>query len=270
MLPAYALDSLDAEDMCELENYLQTNEVLRYELEEWRETASLLAYTAPVIEPSDSVREKLFANIRLKNTAQKDVAPIEEKTAQSNNVIPFPTQKTKSTWNAFQVVMAVAASVAIVFLASLLWMTIQDNKRNQTEIAELKRSLEQTQKDLAQTQEENVLGSPEANKVALAGLGTAPKAQAFLAYDKKTGNAVLVADNLPSVPAGKAYQIWYITDMSNPTPGKTFKPDANGKAVLRDRIPSGSIQASVFAVTIEDEKGATSPALDTICLKSAS
>lgn len=277
MLPAYALDALDANDVGELENYLRTSEELQGELKEWRATASLLAYAAPVVEPSDSVREKLFANIRKQSREQAKVisveekrVPVEAKPVQTNNVVIFPMQKTKSGWNAFQVVMAAAASVAIVFLATLLWMTWQNNKASQSEIADLRNRLEQTQKELAQSREENVLGSPESQKVALAGLGTAPKAQAFLAYDKKTGNAVLIAEGLPSVPAGKAYQIWYITDMANPTPGKTFKPDANGKATLRDRIPSGSIQATVFAVTIEDEKGATSPTLDTICLKSAS
>lgn len=264
MLPAYALDALDAEEAREVEAYIKQHKDLRDELDDWRETASLLAYAVPVAEPSSSVREKLFANIRL----QKQTSSVEV-TKPASNVIPFPTKQTQRRWNTIQLVAALAASVAIFLLSVLLWTALQNNRANESQIAELKNRLNETQKRIEEQNKDIALfTSADSNIVALKGLGTAPNAVARLAYDRKTGNAVLIAENLPSIPAGKAYQIWYITD--KPTPGKTFKPDASGKATLRDLIPSGSLQASVFAVTIEDEKGATSPTLNTMSLKSGS
>lgn len=275
MLATHALDALDAEEAREVEAYITNHEDLRQELNEWRETVSLLSYAAPVTEPSSTVRENLLTNIR----SQKESPAIEEVKASSDennssqtaNVIPFPTQQPQRNWNTFQIITALAASVVIVFLSVFLWNTLQNNRANQAELADLKNRLNETQKRLdEQSKEIALFTSSDSNIVGLKGLGTAPNAVARLAYDRKTGDTILIAEGLPSVPAGKAYQIWYITDIKNPTPGKTFKPDANGKAVLRDLIPSGSLQASLFAVTIEDEKGATSPALDTILLKSAS
>lgn len=264
MLPAYALDALDREEAREVEAYIKEHKDLRDELDDWRETASLLAYSAPVSEPSSAAREKLFESIR----SQKRISSVEE-TKPSGNVIPFPTKQTQRHWNTIQLVTALAASVAIVLLSVLLWTTLQNNRANESEIADLKNRLNETQKRIEEQNKDIALfTSSDSNIVALKGLGTSPNAVAKLAYDRKTGNAVLIAENLSSLPAGKAYQIWYITD--KPTPGKTFKPDANGKATLRDLIPSGSLQASVFAVTVEDEKGATSPTLDTMSLKSAS
>lgn len=276
MLAEHALDALDAEEAREIEAYITNHEDLLQELNEWRETVSLLSYAAPVTEPSFAVRENLLTNIR----SQKERSTIEEvKTASdesntsqvSSNVIPFPTQQPQKSWNAFQVITALAACVTIVLLSVLLWATLQNNRASQSEIADLKNRLDETQKRLDEQNKEIALfTSPDSNIIALKGLGTAPNAVARLAYDRKTGDTILIAEGLPAVPAGKAYQIWYITDIKNPTPGKTFKPDANGKAVLRDLIPGGSLQSSLFAVTIEDEKGATSPTLDTMLLKSAS
>jgi anti-sigma-K factor RskA len=264
MLPAYALDALNAQEAREIEAYIKEHRDLRDELDDWRETASLLAYAAPIAEPSSAVRERLFENIR----SQKQSSSVEEIKPVSN-VIPFPTKQTQRRWNTIQLITALAASVAIVLLSVLLWTTLQNNRANESQIAELKNRLNETQKRIEeQNRDIALLTSADSNIVALKGLGTAPNAVARLAYDRKTGNAVLIAENLPSIPAGKAYQIWYITD--KPTPGKTFKPDASGKATLRDLIPSGSLQASVFAVTIEDEKGATSPTLNTMSLKSGS
>lgn len=264
MLEAHALGALDAEEARELEAYVAKHEDLHKELNEWLEMASLLAYAAPkVAEPSPAVRDKLFANIRAQardskiestnNTSIKSVS-----TKPADNVIPFKARQRE--WNVIQVVTALAASVAIVLLSVLLWATWQSDKANQAEIAELKNRLNETQKRLDEQNKEIALFiSPDSNVIPLKGLEAAPNAIARLTYDRKTGNTILIAEGLPAVPAGKAYQIWYITDIKKPTPGKTFKPDANGKAKLNDLIPNDSLQSSVFAVTIEDEKGATSP-----------
>jgi anti-sigma-K factor RskA len=279
MLSAYALGALDAEETSELEAYVATREDLRAELDVWSETAAMIAFAAPAAEPSPKVRDNILASVRALK-ANKSLDQAKEQTngqeeqaqTQQSNVIPFPVvQKQRSFWNVAQVITAVAASIAIIFLAFLAWSSSQREKESRKEVADLKNRLDQVQKQLNQQSEDLVLfTSPEANNIILKGFGTAPNAQAHLAYNRATGQAVIYADKLPALPQGKAYQIWYIADLKNPTPGKTFKPDANGRAVLRDQIPRGGLQASVFAVTIEDEKGATVPALNTICLQSAS
>ena len=68
-----------------------------------------------------------------------------------------------------------------------------------------------------------------------------------------------MASKLPSVPQGKAYQLWFIVGNKPPVPGKTFVPDSAGNAVLNDELPREAIDANVFAITVEPESGSTAP-----------
>ena len=76
----------------------------------------------------------------------------------------------------------------------------------------------------------------------------------------EAGHAILMASKLPSVPQGKAYQLWFIVGNKPPMPGKTFVPDSAGKAVLKDQLPREALDlANVFAITVEPAAGSTAP-----------
>ncbi len=55
-----------------------------------------------------------------------------------------------------------------------------------------------------------------------------------------------MADRLPNVPQGKAYQLWFIVGNNPPMPGKTFVPDSAGKGMMKDQMPAGGAQLSCF------------------------
>jgi anti-sigma-K factor RskA len=69
----------------------------------------------------------------------------------------------------------------------------------------------------------------------------------------------LVASNLPNLPQGKAYQLWFIVGNKPPMPGKTFAPDGSGQGVLKEQMPREALNSPVFAVTVELARGATTP-----------
>jgi len=83
-------------------------------------------------------------------------------------------------------------------------------------------------------------------------------ATAKLAYDKN-GHAMLMADKLPKVPQGKAYQLWFIVGKNPPMPGKTFVPDDTGKGMLEDQVPAIAMDSAVFAITMEPVGGVDAP-----------
>ncbi|MBC7932186.1 MAG: anti-sigma factor, partial [Rubrivivax sp.] len=103
----------------------------------------------------------------------------------------------------------------------------------------------------------------------LAGKEVAPGARAVVAYDRASGRAVLIANGLPPVPAGKAYQLWLIAD-GKPLPGGTFKADPEGRAHMSDRLPTGADAKAAFAVTLEREGGESAPKGAMYLLSSAS
>lgn len=183
-----------------------------------------------------------------------------ESSTWSGNVLPFaPPLKRK--WSAPAVFGALAASLAFVALAVSLFSLWQRNNRMQAEMAALQERLNRTQGELArQIERQAPLASPESQAALLAGTNVAPRARAMLAFDKKTGSAMLIANDLPPAPAGKAYQLWFIAD-GHVMPGGVFTPDARGHAEVRDQMPAEGLKApsAIFAVTLEPAGGVVAP-----------
>lgn len=113
--------------------------------------------------------------------------------------------------------------------------------------------------DLAQRNELIQLAkTPGAKMSELKGVDLGAGATAMLAYDKN-GQAMLMADKLPDVPQGKAYQLWFIVGKNPPMPGKTFSPDSAGKGVLKVQMPKEALDSAIFAITLEPEGGSNAP-----------
>jgi anti-sigma-K factor RskA len=170
------------------------------------------------------------------------------------------------------VIGALAASLAFAALFVALFVIWQRNNRLQAEMASLSERLNRTQEELARTRElQAPLASPESQAALLAGTNVAPRAHAMLAYDRRTGRATLIANNLPPAPAGKAYQLWFIAD-GHVMPGGVFTPDERGHAEVRDQMPAEGLKASsaIFAVTLEPAGGVIAPTGDKYLLSQSS
>jgi anti-sigma-K factor RskA len=60
LIPAHALDALDADDALLLDGHLETCEECRRELDELRETTALLAFASKPLEPPASLRARIL------------------------------------------------------------------------------------------------------------------------------------------------------------------------------------------------------------------
>jgi len=103
-----------------------------------------------------------------------------------------------------------------------------------------------------------LLTHPDTKIAELAGTKDAPGAHAMLLFDHKTGRAILMAKGLPSAPAGKAYQLWFMSG-GRPMAGKVFTTDSAGNAMSHDQVPAEALASTVFAVTLEPQGGVASP-----------
>jgi anti-sigma-K factor RskA len=226
MIPARALSALDAAEERALSEHLENCAECRKELEDWQATAAALSLTPDPAEPSPQVRERILSEVR------KDL---------SSTVIPFRSASKRNIWSSFGSLGAIAAVVLFAALSiglAVLWRQNQRLERSK-EFAEL-------------------VNTPGARVSELRGVDPGQSATAKLAYDR-SGRAILMANKLPNVPQGKAYQLWFIVGNKPPVPGKTFVPDSAGNAVLKDEMPSEAIDANVFAITVEPERGSNAP-----------
>jgi anti-sigma-K factor RskA len=250
------LNKADAQMLREL---LMKRPELRAELEDWRETTSLLALDTPLLEPSSKVRENLLEKVRQDKAAKEFVAKTETVETKPK-VVQFQTRR---GWSFAQKTMAIAASLAIAFLGFGLLKTYQDVQKSNAEIAELRQQLNETQTNLNATQADlaksRELLTTNSTIVSLAGLTDAPNAKAKLIFDQKSGKAVLVFEGLPQAPSGKAYQLWVIAGSNAPVSGGVFKTDTDGRGELTSEVPQNGREKGVFAVTLEIESGVPAP-----------
>ena len=230
MIPARALSALDAAEAQELNEHLENCDECRKELDEWQATAAALALGANPAEPSAKVRERILDEVR------KDLS--------EPNVIPFRATP-RNLWSSFGSLGAMAA--AVLFTALIVGIIVLWRQNNAI------------RKDLEQSREfVQLVTSPGARVTELKGTAVAAGATAKVAYDTN-GHAILVASNLPNLPQGKAYQLWFIVGNKPPMPGKTFAPDGSGQGVLKEQMPREALSSPVFAVTVELAGGATTP-----------
>lgn len=230
MIPARALSALDAAEARALSDHLSECAECQRELQEWEATAAALAVSAKPMEPSPEVRERLLNEIR------KDLSVPQ--------VIPFRSA-TRNIWTSFGSLGAIAAVILVTALIVGLIVLWRQNRAVQTELARSQEFLQ-------------LVTTPGARVTDLKGIDLGAGATAKLVYDT-TGRAMLMADKLPDVPQGQAYQLWFIVGKNPPMPGKTFLPDDEGKGMLKDRMPEAALDSAVFAITMEPAGGVAAP-----------
>jgi len=230
MIPARALSALDAAEAHALNEHLENCAECRRELDEWQATAAALALGTNSAEPSSKVRERILDEVR------KDLS--------ESNVVPFRSTS-RNLWSSFGSLGAMAAAVlftALIVGIVVLW------RQNSAMRAEMAQSQEFVQ----------LVTSPGAKVAELKSSAVGAGATATVAYNSN-GHAMLVASNLPRLPQGKAYQLWFIVGNKPPMPGKTFSPDNKGQGVMKEEMPREALNSPVFAVTVEPADGVPAP-----------
>jgi anti-sigma-K factor RskA len=277
MLAAQALGALDGAEARRLAAHLEGCAECRAELESWNETAAALAYAAPTVEPSAELRSRILDGIHAESAQQisrsvlkrdngKTANTAIESSQAKSNVVPL-VKPARRAWSTASMVGAMAASLALIALVVsllILWNRYDTMKQ---EMARLSARLNQTQGELAREREKlshereaiALITLPDARMATLAGTEMASSAHAKFVFDRNTGRAMLMADNLPAAPAGKAYQLWFIAEGKSPVPGQVFTPDASGHAEMRDEVPAEARNATIFAITLEPSEGVPAP-----------
>lgn len=252
MLPLQAVSSLDGDEARALEGHLASCAECRSELDAWRGSAAALAYAAAPLEPSPDVRSRILDSVRAESRR------VESK-VESKSVIPFARREPapQVSWSRSLVAIAAVIVLALIVGLAVLW---GQNRKARAVIAGLDKELTETKARLDREHVAlQVLTTPGARMAELNGTNAAPAAHAMVAVDNNTRRAVFMVQGLPQAPAGKAYQLWFIAG-AKPMPGKVFKTDSRGNAMMMDDEVNGeALSAGAFAVTLEREDGAQTP-----------
>jgi anti-sigma-K factor RskA len=100
---------------------------------------------------------------------------------------------------------------------------------------------------------------PGYKTVSLAAQKGYEKVTAVAFYDPQKTNALLVANGLPTLPPGKAYELWFLKGQGNPDPAGTFSADPSGNATHAASSTQTMAAYSGFAVSEEPASGSSTP-----------
>jgi hypothetical protein len=152
----------------------------------------------------------------------------------------------------------------VIVLAASLW---KENAQLHLSLTLAKERVIENTRQLAELQRVAApILEPEAQRVTLVSVKTPPQPQGKAFYLRNRSNLVFVASNMPPLPPQKAYELWLIPAQGAPIPAGVFKPDAHGSAtVVNPPLPAGA-EAKAFAITVENEAGATSPTMPIVMM----
>lgn len=221
LLPAYALDCLDQDEMIRMTEHLSKCEVCQAELRVYQSVSDQLSFAVPQVDPSGVVKHKLMARM----AGASEVASARPKGGWAQWLAPF--QRLVPAWSLaslFLIVMLLISNAA-------LWKRVSQN---------------------------SPAGGQILRVINLTGTEVAPGATGLIVISLDGEHGTLVVDQLPVLGAENQYQLWLNKDGER-TSGGIFSVSADGYGSLWVKSPQPLADYSSFGITIEPAGGSPGP-----------
>jgi anti-sigma-K factor RskA len=257
-LALYALNALEGDERASLEKHLTTCNACRQELEQLRGDGALLALASVGPKPPARARQRLMDAVAKEAAASSTLSRRSLEIPRKDGAVIVEAKRHWWGW------LGWAATAAVIVFAASLWKENVGLKRDATSWRALagQQELELGHaRDVVAT-----LTASDAMRVTLVSVKTPPQPQGKAFYLRNRSSLVFVANNMPTLPPQKAYELWLIPTQGAPIPAGVFKPDAHGSAtVVNPPLPAGA-EAKAFAITVENEGGATTPTMPIVMM----
>jgi anti-sigma-K factor RskA len=236
-LAIYALGTLEGDEQVELEKHLKDCADCRRELEQLRGDAALLSLSASGPAPPQRARGRLMNAV----------------TREPRISLEQPRRRRISWWSQMGWVTAAAA----VVIAAIVWRT---DASLRSRMATLQKEFNEQQTELQRAQEvKATLTATDALRVTIVPPRAAAQPQGRAIYVPSRSSLIFLANNMPALPARRAYELWLIPRSGSPIPAGVFKPDAHGNVTVVNSRLSQGLGTKTFAITVEPETGSQLP-----------
>ncbi len=230
---AYIFGALPEDERSAVEAYLALHPEHQAEIDDLAGIAGLLALAPPEHEPSDDLRHRVMQVV------------------ESESVRPRAARRRPSSWlGRFAGLRNVALGAAAVLVVGLLsW-----NVLLQGDVQELRGQVEEARSANNEAQ--------ETREIALDGTWAEQGARAEVTA-LKDDRAILVVEDMPSIPNDRTGQVWVIHD-DKPEPSGLLEPSNNMAATVITAPLEG---ADEIAVTVEPAGGSDKPTTDPVLVQ---
>lgn len=229
---AYALGAVSDEERAMVEAYLSLHPERQTEIDDLTGTTGLLALAPPEHEPPADLRRRVMQVV------------------EAESVRPRAARRSTSSWfgRLWDLRNVALGAAALLVVGLLSWnVLLQEN------VQDLRGQIEEARTaDRAQQTREIALGGTWAEQGARAEVTAL-----------KDDRAILVVENMPSVPSDRTGQVWVIHN-DNPEPSGLLEPSGN-MAATAITIPLED--ADAIAVTVEPAGGSDAPTSDPVLVQ---
>lgn len=222
LIPAYALDCLDEEELKAVDEHLEACETCRAELRAYREVAERMAIGVPQVEPPARLKSALMASVRAALPSQKEF----EKRQSKKERPAIGLLRLSPLWLATGLLLILLLAVSNL----LLWQQVRALRENR----------------------------PQLQVISLYGTEAAPAATGLIVISRDGTHGTLVVDELPNLGEDQQYQLWLIRDGQR-TSGGVFSVGADGYGSIWVSSPDPLASYSDFGITVEPAGGSPGP-----------
>jgi len=228
------------------------------ELAQARRLVQHLAYSTPEQEPPAEVKERLLRNVK---TLEAQAA-----VRRTASVRPMASSgpRVQLRWSRVLAWAAVFVAVALGYG----YINVQERARSlneevtllRSQLAERQATIGLLEGRLAQQHRVlQVVRAPQLRLVELQSTQPDHQGRGRVLIDPVAVRAVFAGENLPSLPADKDYELWYIIG-TRPVNAGVFQVDENGAVAFEIKELPAQLQGiHTFAVTMEPKGGVPQP-----------
>ena len=250
----YVLGRLTAEERLAFTGHLATCAECAADVKSLAAVATALAQAPPQLDPPAALRDRVLASASSPRVVSES-APSGPRVSSEST-----PSRVSINWLPLAASLALAIGLAgyavqlrgrISTLEARLQDALARADASERQIADARRASLEAQSQVA------VLTAPDVTRVDFVGQQTAPSAQARAFWSRSRG-LVLTAANLPPLPPGRTYQLWFVSG-NKPVSAGIFDPDSTGGANVLLTTPPDVPRPDVLAVTIEPAGGVPAP-----------
>ena len=239
MLAALSLAALEEDERQALERHVAGCPKCTLELRRFQETTARLASALPQQEPPPELKRRLL------EAAGSNVRAGGRRWSWPWSALPRP-----------QSAAIVAAFSLVVALSTTIWaagLQMQLNEQRETVVALRERS-NRYDRVVA------VLQATDLQIKPMQGTDLAPSAVGRVYVDPQTGAGMMMVRYLPTLPPGRAYQLWWVRPDGKRESGGLLTwtdPNGNGYTLIQCPTPCSGFQA--IGITEEPRAGSPAP-----------
>jgi anti-sigma-K factor RskA len=243
----YALGVLEGDEREATESHLRGCRECGQKMAEARGRISLIGFSAPRVEPSPGVKERLMRQV-ISSAEGREPSPVDD--ARWGKMQPAGGFFAK-WWAA----VLVPATVALALATFFLWA---EKGRLDAQIEQLHQEMvaQQAQLDKARAMDD-LVEAKDTITVSLAPMPGMAADSLNVMYNARMGKMLCKGKLMPAPPE-KSYQVWIVPAEGNPISAIVLNPKSPDPKMWMINIPQG-VTPKQFAVTLEPAGGMPHP-----------